>query len=94
MLNALSAFCIVLGLLFSSPAAGDPGQKQIDSFPAANLPFKPGEKLTYDISWSNLIHAGTAVLEVRGKKEADGEFVYHLISTAHSGRFLSKFYAV
>jgi hypothetical protein len=94
MLNALSAVWIVLGLLFASPAAGDAGQKQIDSVPAANLPFKPGEKLTYDISWSNLIHAGTAVLEVRGKKEADGEIVYHLISTAHSGRFLSKFYAV
>ena len=34
-------------------------------------PFNPGEKLTYTISWSNMISAGTAVMEVK-KKEADG----------------------
>jgi len=94
MLKALSAVWIVLGLLFAPPASGDAGQKQIQPVPAANLPFKPGEKLTYDISWSNIIHAGTAVMEVREEKKADGEIVYHLISTAHSSRWLSKFYTV
>ncbi len=75
-------------------ASGDAGQKQIQPDPAANLPFKPGEKLTYDISWSNIIHAGTAVMEVREEKKADGKIVYHLISTAHSSGLVSKFYAV
>ncbi len=94
MLKALSAVWIVLGLLFAHPAFGDAGQKQIQPVPAANLPFKPGEKLTYDISWSNIIHAGTAVMEVREEKKADGEIVYHFISTARSSRWLSKFYTV
>ena len=94
MLKALSAVWIVLGLLFAHPAFGDAGQKQIQPVPAANLPFKPGEKLTYDISWSNLIQAGTAVMEVREEEKADGHIVYHLISTAHSSRMLSKFYTV
>ncbi len=114
MLKALSAFWIVLGLLFAhscaalvsapSPiasaeatvhsAAGDAVQKQIQPVPAANLPFKPGEKLTYDISWSNIIQAGTAVMEVREEKKADGKIVYHLISTAHSSGLVSKFYTV
>lgn len=33
-------------------------------------------------------------MEVREEKKADGEIVYHLISTAHSSRLLSKFYTV
>jgi Protein of unknown function (DUF3108) len=80
--------------LFARPASGDAGQKQIQSVPAANLPFQPGEKLTYAISWSNLIQAGTAVMEVSEEKKADGEILYRLISTAHSSRLLSKFYTV
>ncbi len=75
-------------------AAGDAVQKQIQPDHAANLPFKPGEKLTYDISWSNIIHAGTAVMEVRQEKKADGKIVYHFISTAHSSGLVSKFYTV
>jgi hypothetical protein len=94
MLNALSAVWIVLGLLFAYPTFGGAGQKQIQPVPAANLPFNPGEKLTYDISWSNFIQAGTAVMEVREEKKEDGEISYHLISTAHSSRWLSKFYTV
>lgn len=94
MLKALSAVWIVLGLLLAPPVSGDADQKQMHPVPAANLPFKPGEKLTYDISWSNIIHAGTAVMEVREEKKADGEIAYHLISTAHSSRWLSRFYTV
>jgi hypothetical protein len=94
MLKAFSAVWIVLGLLFAYPAYGGAGQKQIQPVPAANLPFNPGEKLTYEISWSNIIHAGTAVMEVREEKKDDGEILYHLISTAHSSRWLSKFYTV
>ena len=94
MSNALAAVWLVLGLLLVPPAFGDPGQIQTHPAPAANLPFKPGEKLIYEISWSNLIQAGTAVLEVRDEKRADGKVLYHLISTAHSSRLLSKFYTV
>jgi hypothetical protein len=94
MLKALSAVWIVLGLLFARPVSGDVGQKQLQPVSAANLPFQPGEKLTYAISWSNLIQAGTAVMEVSEEKKADGEIMYRLISTAHSSRLLSKFYTV
>jgi hypothetical protein len=94
MLKAISAVWIVLGLLCARPASGNAGQKEIQPVPAANLPFKPGEKLTYDISWSNIIHAGTAVMEVRKGNKADGDIMYHLISTARSSRWLSKFYTV
>jgi hypothetical protein len=94
MLKAISAVLIVLGLSFVRPASGDAGQKQIQPVPAANLPFKPGEKFTYEISWSNIIQAGTAVMEVREEKITDGEMLYQLISTAHTSGWLSKFYAV
>lgn len=94
MLKAISAVWIALELLCARPASGDAGQKEIQPVPAVNLPFKPGEKLTYDISWSNLIHAGAAVMEVSEERKTGGEIVYHLISTAHSSRWLSKFYTV
>jgi hypothetical protein len=62
--------------------------------PAASLPFKPGEKLTYNISWSDIIQAGTAVMEVREEKRADEKMVYRLISTARSTGLVKKFYTV
>jgi hypothetical protein len=95
MMKVLSRCWVVIGLLFVVlPASADPGQKQEHVVAAAPLPFKPGEKLTYEISWSNLIQAGTAIMEVREGQRAKGETAYHLVSTAHSGSLLSKFYVV
>jgi hypothetical protein len=95
MMKVLSRCWVVIGLLFVVlPASADPGQKQEHAVAAAHLPFKPGEKLTYEISWSNIIQAGTAVMEVREGQKTNGEMVYHLVSTAHSSRLLSKFYIV
>lgn len=58
------------------------------------LPFSPGEKLTYEISWSNIIRAGTAVMEVEDEQQTDGNRAYHVVSTAKSSGIVSKFYKV
>ena len=57
-------------------------------------PFAPGEKLTYTISWSNVFSAGTAVMEVRQEKAADGRPVYRFISTARTSGMVDKAYTV
>jgi hypothetical protein len=95
MMKVLSPIWVVLLVLsVALPASSDPGQKEKQPDPAVHLPFQPGEKLVYEVSWSKLIQAGTAVMEVSEEKTADGIVAYRLISTASSGRLLSKFYVV
>jgi hypothetical protein len=49
-----------------------------------NHAFAPGEKLTYSISWSTIIEAGIATMEVKAGKTADGRPMYELLSNTHS----------
>jgi hypothetical protein len=44
------------------------------------VPFKPGETLTYDVSWSSYLTAGTAVVSVREKKPSFGSVAYYIVA--------------
>ena len=57
------------------------------------IPFAPGEKLTFRLSWS-FIPAGEAVLEVKPTKTIDGIEAYHFVLTAKSNPFVDVFYKV
>jgi hypothetical protein len=95
MLKAtLPALPVIVLLFFAWPVYAEPGQKQFQPAPAVDLPFKAGEKLTYEISWSNILQAGTAVMEVREEVKADGKKTYHFISRAYSAGLVAKFYRV
>lgn len=59
---------------------------------AAAGPFQAGEKLVFSVSWSEIVKAGTATLEVRGVKVFNNNKVYHIVSTASSGPQLSAFF--
>jgi len=85
MLLLLSAF---------TPAIGEPVRNAPPASASASLPFKPGEKLTYEISWSDIVSAGTAVMEVRQEALPDGNRAYRFISTAVSTGLVAKFYKV
>ncbi|MGB5984773.1 MAG: DUF3108 domain-containing protein [Desulfobacterales bacterium] len=58
-----------------------------------NLPFIPGEKLTFQLRWEN-IPAGHAVFEVRPVKEHNGEQVHHFVLTASTNSTIDVFYKV
>lgn len=60
---------------------------------ATAVPFAPGEKLTFQLSWS-FIPAGEAVLEVRPFKTVEGVQAYHFVLTARSNSFVDVFYKV
>jgi hypothetical protein len=80
-------------LTFVPPLAGA-GEAAADPLPKGLRPFSPGEKLVYNLSWSNIISAGTAVMEVRKERPAaDGEVV-RFVSTARSIGLVDKFYPV
>ncbi len=56
--------------------------------------FKPGEKLTYEISWSNVVAAGTVIMEVKGERLPDGKEVLRFVVTSRSAGVVDKFYPV
>ena len=56
--------------------------------------FFPGETLTYDISWSRMISAGTATMEVKEDKLPDGRDGLKFVVTGRSVGLLDKVYPV
>ena len=70
-----------------------------DRLPAAVVPpriqaYAPGETLTYKISWSNVITAGTAVMEVREEQLTGGKKALRFIAASHSVGMVDKVYPV
>jgi hypothetical protein len=59
---------------------------------AKSLPFTPGERLTYDVTWS-VFHAGTVstTLQSQGQGASDS---YAVVTTAHSLGFVSLLFDV
>jgi hypothetical protein len=53
--------------------------------------FQPGEILKYDISWSNIITAGTAVMEVKQETLPDGREVLRFSVAGRSTGLVDKF---
>jgi hypothetical protein len=59
-----------------------------------HFPFHPGERLTYIVSWSKVISAGTAVMEVRKETTEGKEDLLLFTSTARTTGMVDKFYPV
>ena len=83
------ALCFMLAL--GALSAEDPA---IAAKPSRVMPFRPGETLMYDISWSNIVTAGTAVMEVKEGTMPDGKRVLRFIVTTHSAGLVNAFYRV
>jgi hypothetical protein len=84
---------IVLLLIPAGAVPADAGPKH-PTVALHELPFSSGERLTYSISWSEIVQAGTAVMEVTEEKTPDGRKTYRFISTARSTGIVRKFYKV
>jgi len=56
--------------------------------------FKTGEKLTFSLSWNDIVQAGTATMSVKGVKMFNDHKVYHIVTTAQSGSYLDSFFYV
>jgi hypothetical protein len=57
------------------------------------LPFAPGEKLVYELSWGK-IPAGVAVFEVKPMTDIDGEEAFHFVMTVRTNPFVDAVYKV
>jgi hypothetical protein len=58
------------------------------------VPFAPGERLTYDVSWASTLTAGTATLSVAEKQPSGGSMAYYLVSEGRPTRFLASLYTL
>ena len=60
----------------------------------AVVPFAVGETLTYDVSWSNLLTAGSAVTRVVGKRASFGGTAYEITADGRPLPLIARLYPV
>jgi hypothetical protein len=58
------------------------------------VPFRAGEVLTYDVSWSSYLTAGVATFTVREKKASFGSTAYHVVAEGRPTPLLAKLYTL
>jgi hypothetical protein len=69
----------------TSPLARQAGDRPV--------PFHVGEVLTYDVSWSTFVTAGTATMAVRERQPAgNGAFAYDLVAEGRPSTVVDKLY--
>ena len=56
------------------------------------VPFAAGEKLTFDVSWSSYVTAGSATMTVLEKKASYNSVAYYIVAQGQPGALLSKLY--
>jgi hypothetical protein len=88
------AFIVVLLVSSLGTVLADPLPIVAQTSKSFEHPFSPGERLTYSISWSKLVRAGIAVMEVKGGKTSDGKRTYQFVSTTTSVGLLESVYPV
>jgi hypothetical protein len=62
--------------------------------PAADVPFAVGETLTYDVTWSSAVVAGTAVTTVAENTSSRGSRAYRIIAEGKPSPILERLYHV
>jgi len=58
------------------------------------VPFQVGETLTYDVSWSNYLVAGTATTTVRDKRRSSDSTAYYVVVEARPVPLVSRLYSL
>lgn len=77
------------------PVKPEPAPKQ--PAPAAveqKVPYKPGEFLAYDISWSDYLTAANATITVKDKHSSFGSTAYYLVAEGQPVGLLAAIYSV
>ena len=80
-------WAVAVGLASLSVAAAPPRAERA-------VPFKVGETLTYDVSWSSYLTAGTAVTTVKEKKPSYNSTAYYVVAEGRPTPLLSKLYTL
>jgi uncharacterized protein DUF3108 len=71
-------------------APATPAPKQAER----TVPFKAGEILSYDISWSDYLTAANATVTVKDKRPSFGSTAYYLVAEGQPVGFVAAIYSV
>src|SRR5437764_4236688 len=91
MTRALAAVAIGLAVFAGAPSAA--GRLAV-ARPDTPVPFRVGETLTYDVSWSSYLTAGTVVMTIKQKQPSYGSTAYYIVAEARPTLLLSKLYTL
>ena len=58
------------------------------------VPYEIGERLSYDVSWSNYLTAGTLVLRVEAKRPSYNSTAYYVVAEAQTEGLLARLYTL
>jgi hypothetical protein len=58
------------------------------------VPFKVGETLEYDVSWSSILVAGTATLKVQDKRASYGSTAYYIYAEGRPTPLVARLYSL
>jgi hypothetical protein len=58
------------------------------------VPFKTGELLTYDVSYSTYVTAGTVTMNVQAKRPSFNSIAYYVVAEARPTPIMSKLYTL
>ena len=78
-----------------APPSGKPAAKPATAPRTERaVPFAIGETLTYDVSWSSYLTAGTAVTTVKDKRPSFNSTAYYIVAEGRPTPLLSKLYTI
>jgi hypothetical protein len=60
----------------------------------ADVPFRAGETLVYDVSWSTYLVAGTAMTTVHAKRPSGGTQAHYIVAEGRPIPFLARLYNI
>ena len=58
------------------------------------VPFRTGEMLTYDVSYSTYVTAGTVTMQVQAKRPSYNSVAYYVVAEARPTPLMSKVYTL
>ena len=95
LLSAAAPICLLASTSAQAPKKPTPGAKiQATQKHEQAVPFKVGEKLTYDIGWSSYMTAGTATITVHEKKPSYRSTAYYVAAEGRPTPLLSRLYTL
>lgn len=75
----------------AAKAAPKPASTRLQEKP---VPFRPGERLTYDVSWSGQVTAGQVTITVVDKHPSYGSQAYYVVAEAKTTGLAAKLYTL
>ncbi len=90
----MRAAALLVGALALLELGGAAPAAQRQASKEADVPFRIGETLTYDVTWSSYLVAGTAVTTVREKSPSLGSTAYTIVAEGRPVPLVARLYTL